>query len=856
MKRRTIVRIVIWAVILLALVALTHFIILPLFDTSGESEGHDVAIYSYEESDTEWKVENDNLILTMDPATTHFTVTDKRTGKVWESSPAKADKDPAALPVEKNKLLSAFTLTYSTKAGMKTTFSANEYSVQNGVYSLEKLEDGIRVNYSVGKIKRTYIIPPAITDDRMQNFLDKMATNKQKRDVKEYYREYNIDKLRKSDNKEELLAKYPDLAEQHVWVLRDTKNESLLKRLEDYFEAAGYTREDLALDQSRIVDTESTNADAIFNVSMVYRLEGNDLVVELPLDAIDYNVDYPLTSLTLLPAFGAGGPQDQGFLLVPDGAGAIINFNNGKVSQRPYYADLYGWDWGSIRKQVINETRINFPVFGLSTEQGSFICLLEDGAAWAGISADISGRYSSYNTVNATYTIIHGDAYDVSERTNNAVYMFEQQVPQGVIRQRYRFLTENGYMDMANAYRDYLQAKYPEMNRETSAETPVMVEMVGAIDKVQQRFGVPTNVPIPMTTYQQAAELLQKLAAAKLGDLSVRYAGWMNGGLNQKLLNSVKLVKELGSAADLRALTKAARDANVPLYLDGLTQFARDSGMMQGFISFRDAARFTTREEAELPEYSSIWYGSPDWRETYYLIKPALAMQAADILSKAAADYGATGVSFRDLGGMLSADYDGKDLTTRVQAQAQQVEKLKELRAKGQNIMIRQGNEFAAVYADLVTDMDFDGSQYGIIDAYVPFYPMVLHGTVPYTGEAINLTGDGEELILRSAEMGAGLQLSLMANGVRDLQDTWFSAYYGADAAFLDEWLDDIREYNAQMSGTFNQKMTGHVRSGNVSVTTYENGTKVYVNFGYGNETSGGVEVPARSYTVVKEAVQ
>ncbi len=854
MKRRTIVRIVIWAVVLLALVALTHFIILPLFDTSGEGEGHDVDVYGYEETDTEWKLENENLLLTMDPATTHFTVTDKRTGKVWASSPEQADKDPLALPVEKNKLLSAFTLTYATKAGMKTTFSSNEYSVANGVYALEMLEDGIRVNYSVGKIKRTFVIPPAITDERMQVFLEKM-TSKQKKDVKEYYREYNIDKLRKTDNKEELLQMYPDLAEQHVWVLRDTTKDYLKEKLQDYFEAAGYTKEDLELDQSRI-NVATTNTAAIFNVSMVYRLEGNDLVVELPLDAIDYNVDYPLTSLTVLPAFGAGSMQDQGFLLVPDGAGAIINFNNGKVSQRAYYADLYGWDWGSIRKQVSNETRNNFPVFGLSTEQGSFICLLEDGAAWAGVSADISGRYTSYNTVNASYTIIHGDAYDVSERTNNAVYMFEQQVPQGVIRQRYRFLTENGYMDMADAYRDYLEAKYPEMNRETSEKTPVMVELVGAIDKVQQRFGVPTNVPIAMTTYKQAAELLQKLVAADVGDLSVRYAGWMNGGLNQKILNKVKLVKELGSEADLKALTKAAKDANVPLYLDGLTQYARDSGVLQGFISFRDAARFTTREEAELPEYSSIWYGSPSWRETYYLIKPALAMRAADVLSQAAADYGATGVSFRDLGGMLSADYDGKDLTTRVQAQSQQVEKLKELRAKGQNVMIRQGNDYAAVYADMVTDMDFDGSQYGIIDAYVPFYPLALHGTVPYTGEAINLADDEEELILRSAEMGAGLQLSLMANGVRDLQDTWFSAYYGADAAFLDEWMQIIREYDAQMSGTFNQRMTGHVRDGNVSVTSYENGTKVYVNFGYEAETLDGVEVPARSYTVVKEAVQ
>lgn len=855
MKRRIIVRIVLGVILLLALALLTNYVILPLFDTSDELQGHDVSLYGYTKPETEMVMENDTLRFELDPDTTHFTLTDKRTGHVWSSSPADADNDPIALPVEKNKLNSTMTLNYSTSTGMNTLFTSNEHSVTNGVYEVVMQEDGsVRLNYSVGRIQRSFLIPTAIADDRMQAFMEKM-TSKQKKDIKEYYREYNIDKLRKTDNKDELLATYPDLAEQHVWVLRDTTKDHLKTRLEGYFAEVGYTAEDKEYDDSRIVQGANTTAKAVFNVSIVFRLEGNDLVVEVPLEDIDYDVDYPLTALTLLPAFGAGGTSDDGFLLVPDGSGALIRFNNGKVNSRAYYANLYGWDWASIRTQVTNETRINFPVFGISSGDSSFVCIMEDGAAWAGVNADISGRLTSYNTVNATYTIIHGDAYDVSERTNNAVYMFEKEAPQGVIRQRYRFLDSADYMSMATSYRDYLTDKYPDFAAQTvDSEASMNVELIGAIDKVQQVAGVPTSVPIALTTYDQATELLRELVKRGMPNLTIRYSGWMNGGMNQQALSRVKLIRELGSESSLLTLTQTAADAGVPLYLDGLTAFARDSGIKEGFVAFRDAARFTTREQASIPEYSAIWYGAEDEddRASYYLVKPAYAMQSINNLTDAAQRYHAA-VSFRDVGSMLSSDFDSKDLTTRETVLRQQVEALAALRKDGQRVMIRQGNDYAAVYASVITDMDFDGSQYSIIDEYIPFYPVALHSRVTYTGASLNLADDAEETLLRSAEMGASLQYTLIASGVQTLQDSFYSEYYGADAGLiLDDITQQVAHYTKTLSGTFNQEMVGHERIGNVTITTYANGTKVYVNYGYSSADVDGISIPARSYTATE----
>ncbi|MBQ7848427.1 MAG: hypothetical protein IJ343_01735 [Clostridia bacterium] len=871
MKRRIIPRIVLGLVALLALVLLVIFVFIPLFDTSDEALSYVPVIHRFAGTEENFKLENDTLLFQLDPETTHFTVTDKRTGKVWSSIAPDIEKSSTQLN-EKNRLMSIMTLVFMNSAGKEDkSYTSYDRSVANKLYSVDwEGEDAIRVTFTIGDIPREYIYPEAISGARMAE-LTAPLSKKEKGNLTDKYQEKGVNPetgkslYKKSDDVAALEAMYPDLKEGTVWILRKAKSEQKKndsEKIERYFASAGYTMEDYEYDQSRIVrdgETEGATDKPIFTISMIYRLEGDDLLVEVPLSDLIYNPNYPLTSLNLLPGFGSASNTENGYMLVPEGSGAIISFNNGKTKQPAYTADTYGWDYADIRTQVVSETHTVYPVFGVATQGSSFLCILEDGRAWSRINADVANRpgYGPYNSVNASYTIIHGDSYDVAQRSNTPVFMFEAAPAEGKLSQRYRFVASEDYMDMAAAYGEYLQAQYPDMNRQLDADAQTVVELVGAIDKVQQRWGVPTNVPIALTTYKQAHELLNRLVAEDLSNLSIRYAGWMNGGLNQSILNGVRLMSEMGSVNELKAFTKAASDAKVPLYLDGLTCFARDSGLSEGFVVMRDAARFTTREEAEIPEYSSIWYGPQDWRDTYFLLKPALILKGMDVLSSAADEYGAAGVAFRDVGSILSADYDAKDLTTREEARLQQAGKLASLHEKGQLIMTRTGHDYSVMLSDIVTDFDLDGTAYRIIDEVVPFYPAALHGMVSYTGPALNLAEDREELLLRSAEMGASLQFSLMASNVQELQDSWFSDYYGADASIVyDDMIKTLRKYNSDMSGVFNQKMTDHERVGNVTMTEYSNGTRVYVNYGYADTDFNGVVVPARSYITVKEAIE
>ena len=799
-------------------------------------------------------LENDALLFEMDPTTTQFALTVKKTGKVWRSTPEGIENDALALAGEKDKLASNLLITYSNVNGIDAMYSSYGYSVQKGIYDIETGADYVKVNYSIGDVAKEYLIPTVIRERDMQALFEKMS----KADaamVQDYYKKYDINKLGKKDNKEELLADYPALADEVLYVLRDTTKDNMKKKFEGFFEEAGYTMEQHEADKA--LDLSSKASDTpIFNVSVVYRLDGGDLVVEVPLSDIQYREDYPLYNLTLLPYFGAGGTEDEGFLFVPEGGGALIGFNNGKVSQNSYYSNVYGWDMAVNREYVVHETEAYFAAYGIANGEDSFLCLLEEGAPYASVQADISGKSNSYNYVNALYNIAQREQYDVSDKVNGKVFVYLPKLPDETLRQRYRFMDSNDYVDMAKAYRGYLEGQYGEyLAVNEDAQVPVAVEIVGAVDKVKQVLGVPVSRPLRLTSYKEALAIVKQLQEEGMDNMSVKLTGWMNGGVRQKMLSKAKTISELGSSKDLKELSSYAADNGIGLYLDGITNYAIDSGLSDGFAQFSDTARFITKEKAELNDYRTVTYiKEKDNSDAYYLLHADEILKMADNLEKAADKYGA-GISFQDIGDVVSSDFYRKAPVSRQTALNNQKEKLKELTDRDMPVMINKGNDYAVAYSDMVTNMDLSGSAYTILDQHVPFYQIAVHGYVNYTGEALNLTQNYEQELLNSAEYGAGLSFTVMDESAFALQKTLYTEYFGADfSLWHDRMMEIYTRYNEELGHIFNQQITDHAYVGeNTSCTTYEDGTKVYVNYDYEDvRTTDGVTVPARDYLVVR----
>ena len=840
-------------VIILAIIAVGVFVIMTYQEE--EEPQQIVKVESYAGEETVMTLESDGLLFELDSATTQFKVTDKSSGMVWFSNPEGAADDAIAMPIEKNKLRSTVLLTYSTQGGVDTLQNNYQYSMEQQIYDIEQGADYIKVHYSIGDVQKEYMVPPVMTEERFKEFLSKMD-KEQEVMMTNYYKKYDVNKLSKKDQeqKDELLERFPLMADNVVYALRDTVNDSVSKKLQEIMEAIGYTYEEYLVDKAN--DTQGKISDKpVFNLSVIYRLEGDDLVVEVPFNEIEYLKDKPVYYLSILPYFGAGAQDEEGFLLVPEGGGALISFNNGKINQNSYYANVYGWDMALDREAIVHETETYYNVFGLAKEGASYLCIMEEGAPYAAVQADISGRSHSYNFVNSVYTMVHREQYDVSATNIGDMFVYEEQLPQDEkIVQRYRFIDSDSYVDMANVYHDYLENKYSSyLTKNDDNEAPVAIEILGAVDKINQIFGVPVSKPLELTTYKEAEEIVTELQASGMNNMSVKMSGWMNGGVQQKMLEKVKLISDLGSKKSLKNMTATANGLNIPVYFDGITNYAKDSDLLDGFFVYTDAARFVSKEKAELSEYSVPNYGKRDDLDPYYLLKAPIILQMAENLQSAADTYGG-GVSFADIGDTLSADYYRKDSYSRQKVMNQHAELLKGMYDKDTNIMINKGNDYAIAYADIITNMDLAGSEYTIIDKKVPFYQMALHGYVNYTGEPLNLTQNYEEELLKSAEYGAGLSFTLMKESAFTLQKTLYTQYFGAE---YDSWKEKMLEiytrYNTELGHVFKQRMTDHeyVEAG-VTMTTYEDGTRVYVNYTYEDVTANGMTVAARDYVVVR----
>ncbi|PXV95853.1 hypothetical protein C8E03_101484 [Lachnotalea glycerini] len=850
-KAVTIVKKLIPVLFLLVIIAI--ILIVVIYKEEEEPE-EIIRVNEYEALDNKITLENDKLKFVMDSSTTQFLVTVKSTGKTWYSNPQDADEDTIALSTDIDNLKSTLLLTYSTINGVDTLYNNYKYSMSTGLYNIKATNDYVKVYYSIGEVEKEYIAPRVISAKRMEELLSNMShTNANT--VEQYYKKYDINNLGKKDDKNELLKQYPILENEIIYVIRDGIKDNLKKKFETYFSDAGYTEKEYAEEKELyVIDSSSTKP--VFNINMEYSLDDSDLVVEICKDEIEYKEDYPLLTLNVLPFFGAAGTSEKGYMLVPEGGGSIIHFNNGKTVQNSYYSNMYGWDMAQGRTSLVHETRNDYGVYGISNSEESFICMLEEGAAYASIQADISGRINSYNYVNASYSILHREQCDVADKYNGEMFVYEQSIPEEDIVTRYRFINSGGYVDLANAYHDYLEEKYGDKFTENDDnDVPVAVEIIGAVDKVGQVLGVPVSKTLELTTYQEATKMIETLRANGVTNMSVKLSGWMNGGIKQTILTDVHLIKELGRKKDFKSLTSYATENGINIYLDGVTNYAYNNKLFDSFFIFKDAATLASKKKVELLDFDPIYYGKQEWMDSYYLLKPELITKMMANLADAAKTYKAAGVSFRDIGYQLSADYSQKHLVSRQQAENEQIKQLNKISDLSLGIMTNKGNDYTLGATDFITNMDLNGSDYNIIDETVPFYQIAIHGYVNYAGEALNLVGDNQEELLKSAEYGAGLYFTFMEADTSILQNTCYTQYYGAS---FDAWKDNMltiyQKYEKNLGGTFNQRITDHeIIDSGITVTTYEDGTRVYVNYNYEDyKIAGGSILPARDYLVIR----
>ena len=165
--------------------------------------------------------------------------------------------------------------------------------------------------------------------------------------------------------------------------------------------------------------------------------------------------------------------------------------------------------------------------------------------------------------------------------------------------------------------------------------------------------------------------------------------------------------------------------------------------------------------------------------------------------------------------------------------------------------MAKGTNAYMLSYVDEIFEISNTSSKFILADQSVPFYQMVIHGCIEYSGDPINLYGDTRQAFLQAVEAGSGMYYRWCYAANDEVQDLWFEGMYSLSySSWIDGAIEMYKEYNDLLASTAGSFIIGHEKvAENVNKVTYENGVEVYVNYNsYDYTAEDGMIIKAESF--------
>jgi len=803
--------------------------------------------------------ENEFLEMYIDKASTVVAVKDKKTGAVWKTNPEGRNDDPLASGHARNLLNSQIEISYYNMAGQLLFMNNYFDSIQYGQFEISEIQNGIRITYTIGRQERIFVVPRAISVERMESEILNHIPEDQRRPLLRNYVLTDLDKIADEGRRTQLLEQFPTLEEYDLYLLPEDTSPIIKNRIEEIILLAGYTIEEMNAEHLlHNIPPDEPRRD-IFTIPLEYTIDGDNLVVRIATGEIVYHEDFPLYSIRLLEFFGAADTDQEGYMLVPDGSGALINLNNNKQHFEPFSVQVYGRDY-SIPLTELSEMSYQayLPVYGLVKDNRAFFTIIERGAPLATIRANVSRRMTSYNSVFSEFTTIPTSVLDVGAFSGiNIINVHQERIFQGDIQLRFSFLygNEASYVGMAHEYQEYLIKRYNLDRIDTDEDVPLFINTVGAVDLRGSFLGMPINRVTALTTYDQAIEILQSFKDEGINNLNLRFTGWFNGGVRHTLPMRLNHIAAIGGRQGLQRLQDFTARNAIRFFPDVALNFVHADGLFDGFNPRSHASRLLSRPIARIEGFNPATLDTDGDQPVKHVLSPVNLPRVINSIVYGFNDMNITGISVRDVGFSLNSDFKLGALVDRQQASdilAAGVERLKDV---GLNILLSGGNANVLPFADALVNMPMRSNQRDIVDHCVPFFQIVFRGFLEFAGAPVNLTGNPRIQLLRAIETGAGLQYTFIYADNELLKRSDYQYMFSAN---FRDWFDsakkDFELVNRVTGDIQGERITGHsIIAPGVHKTTFEGGRQIIVNYTTHAVEFEGRSIEGENYLIFKE---
>ena len=777
--------------------------------------------------------ENDNLKLYTNLETTEIAVYNKNDGSITYSNPQDRDTHTGT-GINASNLSSTLAVTYYNKAGNVATINNYDMSIKNGQFETESIKDGIRYIYTLAdEDSIASIVPYYISEDGLNKVMEK-SSDYDARTVKGKYK-----------------------LENGTYVLNDSAKKSKvgMEKLNKIFEKAGYTEEDYAKDMEGHEEDESLS----ITIPLEYRLTDKGLEATVKAADIEEHGNVYISQIDVLQFFGAASNKAQGYILVPDGSGALINLNSGNQATA-YNQAIYDIDPVAQNYVVIEETECaRLPIFGIKADDNAIFARITAGDAIASVNADVAGKLNNYNYAYASFNVREKELLNMFgvQGSKSDIPVVEKSLYKIDLSVSYSFLTKDdaSYSGMARTYRKQLIDEGILKETNQSESVPLYLDIIGGVEQKKHIMGIPYEGVCAMTTYDEASEIVDNLYDSDITNLRLNYQGWFNGGIYHDVADKIKLIGSVGSKSDLESLNKKLEDKGGKLFMD--VAFQKVSHESKRFTSVLEASKYYSGYVVELgaTDPSTVRQTSNlEWYDEmiYYMISPKFLNRYVDKFASKITKYDVSGINLTDLGSVLTSDKKRSELINRQQAENIVIGQYEKLAETKKNLMETGGNEYSLKYVSDIIDAPTSYSAYYIIDEQVPFYEMVIHGSISYSGEAFNLMDDDldDDFVLNCIEYGIAPRFTLSYKDPSKMKYTSSADKY---SVLYTTWLDKVKEMygniNEALKDVDGSAMINHEKLDNGLIKVdYENGKTIYINKTSQDITVDGNTVKAKNY--------
>jgi hypothetical protein len=587
------------------------------------------------------------------------------------------------------------------------------------------------------------------------------------------------------------------------------------------------------------------------DISFELQTTSEGLEIAIPGSRLIEHGDTKLVSVSIAPFLDAALPKDNGYLLVPDGSGALIKFRSDHPkATEDYHAEVYGRDPSlTVSSKPQPQEQPIAPIFGAAHDGKAFLGLVRDGGSQTVIHAAPAGFQSPYYRTwpEIMYRSMDYITLPKNGFLNGSLGIVGPMANSFDARISYQFFVGNqaNYVGMAQAFRDYLM-HHDGLAKQNDAGFPLYLQVLGGV----QQQGALFKAYKTLTTFGQVEAMVQQFQSAGISQLDLSLMGWEPNGGYATSPAGMSPSSPLGGTTGLKQLIQFMADNKMTFRLEkDLLQAYSEKGISiskEGLFAInRDNTKVTNWNKVTMrPEGDSWSIVSPEWIEQRVLPKFTSTLH----------DLSANGLYLRSYGNLLPSDFDRSHFTSREQMEQVYQDSLKTIKQDFKHVAVDYGNLYTLPYVDHVFQFPLEHSNYSFEDESVPFFPIALHGLITYSGVPGNLRNEQTKSFLRMVEYGAVPQYTLWENDVDLMRTRYEEIYSGLRSIWLDKAVNEYKLVDSEMGKLTNKFIIDHrayENSDEIFITTYEDGTEVIVNYGEQQANVHGTDIPAGGFRVV-----